>query len=161
MGGECRDYIEEDVILKKSTNLKNYMKKREMIINEIMKSEEVYVNRLLVIKDVYLVPIKKEGILTKQEFEEIFSQLDSIYNLHVKLFSELADDFNEGTMHVGSIFKDFSHFLKIYKQYLTCFAGGGMAKRVKLLTTNKKFADFVSNAEMDSRCEGSVVMSYS
>ena len=131
-------------------------KKRAMIINEIMSSEAEYLNRLLTLKSVYLVPIREGHILTTAEYAGQFWQLESIYDLHVKLFEELSDDFNQGGLHVGKIFQDFSHFLKMYQQYLSCFAGGGMVKRAKLLTSNKKFSDFMIAARKDPRCNGNI-----
>ena len=130
------------------------IRKREMIVNEIMSSEGVYLNRLSTLRDVYLVPIREGNILSNSEYTGQFWQLDSICDLHVKLFEELSNGFNGGDILIGKIFKDFSHFLKIYKQYLSCFAGA-LSKRAKLLTSNKKFIDFVHSAQQDPRCQGS------
>lgn len=132
------------------------MKKREMVLNEIMSSESVYLKRLQTLRDVYIVPIREGHILTHTEISGQFSQLESICDLHLKLYSELTDDFKlTSGLNVGKIFKDFSHFLKMYKQYLNCFAGGGLIKRAKLLSSNKRFSDFVFCAQSDPRCQGS------
>jgi len=136
------------------------IKKREMVMNEIMSSEAEYLNRLLTLRDVYLIPIREGNILSSSEFAGQFWQLESIYDLHVKLFTELSNDFNVGAKQVGKIFNDFSHFLKMYKQYLSCFAGGSMAKRATLLTSNKKFSDFVYTAQKDPRCLGMTLDSF-
>ena len=71
----------------------------------------------------------------------------------MRLYEELSTAQSDGLLKIGKIFKDFSYFLKMYKQYLACFEGA-MLKRAKLLTSNKKFSNYLEEARQDPRCMG-------
>eukprot|EP00602_Paraphysomonas_sp_CaronLab_P000051 CAMPEP_0185028450 /NCGR_PEP_ID=MMETSP1103-20130426/14168_1 /TAXON_ID=36769 /ORGANISM="Paraphysomonas bandaiensis, Strain Caron Lab Isolate" /LENGTH=652 /DNA_ID=CAMNT_0027562875 /DNA_START=12 /DNA_END=1970 /DNA_ORIENTATION=+ len=130
-------------------------KKRVLVIKEIISSETTYFNRLQTTVDVFMIPFREKGILSNTEYDGQFGQLEMIRDMHKKLLSELNEAEGNGvnSIRVGKVFKDFSYFLKMYKQYLACFEGA-IVRRAKLLTSNKKFADFLEKARSDPRCKG-------
>jgi hypothetical protein len=130
-------------------------KKRAMILNEIVSSEETYLNRLTITKDVFIVPIHERNLLSTAESEGQFGELEAIVVLHTSLASRLRAAHEDGTLtvSVGQIFSEICPEFGIYKGYLKCFEKA-LIKRGKLLTSNRKFADYLVEAKSDPRCQG-------
>ena len=63
------------------------------------------------------------------------------------------------TLQIGKIFKEFSAFLKMYKEYLA-FYEGGIVRLAKLVTTNRKFVEFLEKSRADPRCLGMGIDSF-
>lgn len=135
-------------------------RKRALVTAEIVSSEATYLNRLRTTVEVFMIPLREKTILSPVEFEGQFGKLELIRDMHEKLYEELENiSQNDGPMKIGKTFKNFSHFLKMYKQYLACFEGA-MLKRAKLVTSNKKFANFLELARQDPRCMGMTFESF-
>ena len=127
--------------------------KRRFTKLEIISSEAVYIGRLRAAQDVFLTPMRQQHILEEEELNSQFFLWSSLVDLHADMHEGMVKDEEKGTLNLGERFKLFSHFLKMYGQYLTNF-DSAMARRAHLLTSNSKFGDFVQKAQKDTRCNG-------
>jgi hypothetical protein len=60
---------------------------------------------------------------------------------------------------IGKIFKEFSGFLKMYKEYLASYEGSTV-RLAKLVTSNRKFVDFLEKARANPRSLGMGIDSF-
>ena len=120
--------------------------KRSYVLQEFISSEETYYNRLQITMDQYVKPLRQLEILSAAEINSQFYSWDLLVGLHKDLWENMVRDHDAGTLNVGARFKLFSHFLKCYSQYLANF-DRARVERARLLTTNKKFANFVERVQ--------------
>jgi len=128
-------------------------KKRLMILNEIVSSEETYLNRLEITRDLFIIPIQERNLLSKAERDGQFGELEAIVDLHMDLSRRLTTAHADGVLEVGQVFSEICPEFGIYKGYLKCFEKA-LVKRGKLLTSNRKFAEYLVEAKADPRCQG-------
>lgn len=128
-------------------------KKRAMILNEIVSSEETYLKRLIITKEVFMIPIQERNLLSAAEIEGQFGELGVIIDLHTNLSNKLTSAHAAGTLQVGHVFLEICPEFGVYKGYLKCFEKA-LVKRGKLLTSNRRFADYLVEAKADPRCQG-------
>jgi hypothetical protein len=128
-------------------------KKRMLVMNEIVSSEKTYVSRLRVTVDVFMTPLRENSILSPIEIEGQFGPLVAIRAVHETLLADLTTAQSNGTLQIGKVFKQVSHFFKMYQSYLACFEGA-ILRRAKLVTSNRRFSDFLEAASVDPRCMG-------
>lgn len=126
--------------------------KRMHVVREIISSEETYVKRLHTTIEVFLKPMRDTGILTAAELESQFGQIEMIHELHSTLLAELKS-YDVQDIRIGKVFKTFSFYLKMYKQYLSCYETA-MVKRAKLIMKNKRFAEFLDASRSNPLCCG-------
>ena len=87
------------------------------------------------------------------EIDGQFGELEAIVVLHTDLAHRLTTAHNDGTLAVGAVLLEICPQFGIYKGYLKCFEKA-LIKRGKLLTSNRKFADYLVEAKSDPRCQG-------
>jgi FYVE/RhoGEF/PH domain-containing protein 5/6 len=136
-----------------TSDIEKQEKKRAMIINEIVSSEQTYLTRLLITRDVFMRPIQDKSLLSKEDIDGQFGELNAIVNLHEILSHSLTQAHEQGTLEVGRVFSDICSEFSVYKGYLKCFEKA-LVKRGKLITSNRKFADYLVEAKADPRCQG-------
>lgn len=136
-----------------SNNIGIKRDKRDYIIDEIIDTEKSYVYRLSLINDVYILPLQESNLISKDDLQDQFGFWESLYSIHFGLYERMTEEKNNNTMCIGKIFKDFSFFLKMYISYVLNFEKS-LDRRSYLQSNNKKFAEFLSLAEKDDRCNG-------
>jgi hypothetical protein len=127
--------------------------KRDNVIAEIISTEKTYVERLQAVMDVYVVPCRLSGSLSAKDIVDQFGYWDVILGVHTELFESMHKQNAMGTLKIGELFERFTHYLKVYKEYLVNYTPA-LTKRGELMTKNKKFVDLVEKGQMDPRSAG-------
>jgi FYVE/RhoGEF/PH domain-containing protein 5/6 len=129
------------------------LKKRSYVVLEIISTEKTYYERLQIVSDVYVAPCRNGKILDMQDVQEQFGYWDVICGIHKELYESMVRDQDAGTLQMGALFLKFSHYLKVYKDYLVNF-DKALTRRAHLMTMNKKFVELVENGQKDPRSLG-------
>jgi hypothetical protein len=124
-------------------------KRRNNIISEIISTEKTYLARLECVIDVYVKPIRISNILEPADIREQFGYWDVMYGIHRELYLSMTSE----NAKIGPIFFQFSHYLKVYKDYLINFEES-QNHRAILMQQNKRFHDLVINGQKDPRTFG-------
>jgi hypothetical protein len=139
-------------------------KRRICVVNEILSSENTYLSRLRITMEIFILPLKEKNILINDDFKKQFSNFEIIRELHERLFAALMaakeqhlDSVNN--IQIGKVFKEFSGFFKMYKEYLASYEGS-IVRLAKLVTSNRKFVQFLENARADPRSLGMGIDSF-
>ncbi|GAM24147.1 hypothetical protein SAMD00019534_073220 [Acytostelium subglobosum LB1] len=105
------------------------MSQRNYQVQEILASEKKYINNLNRIMTIYLLPLRdkattKDKIISIDEINQIFSNIDFIFNLHktflVDFQSRIADNWSD-TQRIGDIFRGIAPCLNAYTIYANSF----------------------------------------
>jgi len=133
---------------------------RKRYEDEIVFTEEDYVSKLKTVVSLFLEPLRSLAIdpnhhevISMQEIQTVFSNIDMIYNLNSLLCEELLKWHNQGVGSLSQIFLKKADFLRVYFVYATNFAVAS-DRVLFLIDNNQKFADFVKKALGDKECEG-------
>lgn len=99
----------------------NQRLRRNKIIGEILSSEVTYVNKLEIVKEYFMNPIKERNILTTEEYDTLFCNIKTIYNISCELLRELRqkDNVIEAFLKIVPFFKHYSVYGYHYKQSLS------------------------------------------
>ena len=124
----------------------DWERRRGFVIKEFITSEETYTKRLRLTLDLFVEPLRKHEILTTSEINTQFLNWELFVGLHQDLYENMVRDNDIGRLNLGERFKIFSHYLKAYSQYLTNYERA-RAERARLLTSNKRFYNFVEKVE--------------
>jgi len=124
----------------------DWERRRGFVIKEFITSEETYTKRLRLTLDLFVEPLRKHEILTTSEINTQFLNWELFVGLHQDLYENMVRDYDIGRLNLGERFKIFSHYLKAYSQYLTNYERA-RAERARLLTSNKRFYNFVEKVE--------------
>nr|CAH7719837.1 unnamed protein product [Callosobruchus chinensis] len=116
--------------------------KREKAVLEIISSEKNYVRQLEIIIHFFMTPAQERKLLKIEDFETLFGNIISIYNVNKQLLEELE----KGAQNVVAAFSKIGPFLKMYSVYASEF------KKVLQLLQNSRalypqFSKFVENQE--------------
>lgn len=137
---------EEDTLSPEERSAGQQMARREHAVDEIHETELMYYTKLKLTLDVFINPLREAKVLDEGELNAQFLGWETLLGLH-KDFSEALSQ-HEG--NVGQKFKLYSHLFKMYQPYLNNYSRAS-ARRAELLTTNRRFADFVDRARRDPR----------
>ena len=95
-------------------------------LKELISSEKIYVEQLKKLIDDLILPIKKKNLMNEKQFNEVFSNIESIYQLNMQIYEEMKErskTSNEEEMWddlmIGEIIPRYSPFMKIYIEYLS------------------------------------------
>jgi FYVE, RhoGEF and PH domain containing 5/6 len=133
------------------------LRKRQQVIDEILKSENTYYNRLQAAWDEYICPMQESRILSDDDIATIFFEWETLLGIHKRLNEELASANVKGTLNVGSIFNNYSHFFKMYQPYLNNYSQA-CDRRGELLVSHRKFGEFCQEKRRDERCQKQSLM---
>eukprot|EP00026_Physarum_polycephalum_P003053 Phypoly_transcript_03062.p1 GENE.Phypoly_transcript_03062~~Phypoly_transcript_03062.p1 ORF type:complete len:830 (+),score=140.31 Phypoly_transcript_03062:3-2492(+) len=129
--------------------------KRSLCAGEILQTEENFVSRLELLKKLYIIPLQTDRILTVEEINSIFSNVELILSLNRALLTDLKELMHdwEDTKSVGEIFVKIIPFLKIYTEYVNNHdAALGIIDH--LTAKNADFRNFVERTQTDKTCNG-------
>ena len=131
-------------------------KKRGFVVKELLATEQTYVDNLEIVIKQFIDPIKDNQYLDEEDIKGQFLIWESLTCLHKELKKELDKELELKEIHevrVGSIFKLFGAFFKMYKQYLSNFEPA-LTRRAELMCTNKEFETLIENARKMPECKG-------
>ena len=114
-----------------TTNNNNNKKHRvDLVVNEIHETEKSYVSDITTIIDVYLIPLVKYNIITSEESNLLFSNIETLRDLNESMLRDLQSsctthsidqhsvkDNSEET--VGECLGRYGNFFKLYNDYIS------------------------------------------
>uniref|UniRef100_A0AAR5Q8M3 DH domain-containing protein n=1 Tax=Dendroctonus ponderosae TaxID=77166 RepID=A0AAR5Q8M3_DENPD len=116
--------------------------KREKALLEIVNSEIKYVKQLETIIEFFMVPVQDKVLLKQDDYEILFGNIRTIYNIN----KELLEQLDQGFDHIPQAFNKIAPFLKLYSVYAY-----GFKNQLKILqnarSCNPAFAKFIENQE--------------
>ncbi|XP_045463410.1 rho guanine nucleotide exchange factor 39-like [Harmonia axyridis] len=108
-----------DVLDEIEVNSKNEgrARKRENAIFEIIVSEKSYVHQLSLIIDFFMKPAKEKKLLSFEDYEILFGNIQTIYSVNEALLKELY----KGSVNVAKAFLHIAPYFKMYSSYALGF----------------------------------------
>eukprot|EP01119_Soliformovum_irregulare_P010583 TRINITY_DN2614_c0_g1_i2.p1 TRINITY_DN2614_c0_g1~~TRINITY_DN2614_c0_g1_i2.p1 ORF type:complete len:677 (+),score=206.56 TRINITY_DN2614_c0_g1_i2:111-2141(+) len=139
-----------------STNNQSFLKlkTRQLVLNEIISTERDYVKDLELIIKIFLEPIDKQGILTRSEMQEIFSNITVLSSVNKQFLHEFSTNSN-----VGEVFMQTANMLKIYTEYCVNHPTGWETLK-KCIKKNQKLALFLKEVGYDPNIRGLDLFSF-
>lgn len=122
--------------------------KRRMIIRELLETEENYIRDLGVVVSDFQVPLLSQGIISREEAERVFMNVDQIRRLNELFFVTIFEGARE-YWHYKVIFLRVErevHFFKMYFEYLNHYMLS--SQEVDRLAARQPFADFLERARL-------------
>lgn len=86
---------------------------KEQAVEELLTSEMSYLKQLEVLMKFFIKPIRTRRLLSKEDFETLFANIETIYNVNGELLNELKKD----GINVGLAFKNMAPCFKLYSMY--------------------------------------------
>lgn len=86
---------------------------KELAIEELLTSEMSYLKQLEVLMKFFIEPVKERRLLSQEDFERLFGNIETIYGVNGELLRELKRD----SSNVGQAFKNMAHCFKLYSMY--------------------------------------------
>jgi hypothetical protein len=122
---------------------------------EIIDTEQKYSTKLQNVVDVFITPLRQLGIIDNNEILIQFNCVEVLAKLHKEFYDLMLMEKEQETLQLGAIFVEFSDNFKLYKNYLLNF-DLALQRRDALTNPdspsyNKRFVNFISNAEKDPR----------
>lgn len=108
----------ENQVLSESASLPERERMRNKVVNELIKTERDYIKDLEIIIKLFIEPLEEEGILTKEELKDIFSNIRLLININRELLDDIwkqAKDTNGEFL--SKCFLTLADYLKMYSQY--------------------------------------------
>jgi len=133
-----------------------------LVANEIVSTEKTFVEQMEIMRLVFISPLRSGKILPATDISAIFSNVETLHGLCLKLLNDLQKDqeqHREGGREVGKIFKEFAPFFKMFTMYLNNYENAIKVKQ-NLYDSNYVFREFLDHAEQDPRCKGMNLNSY-
>lgn len=140
---------------------------RAKVLAEILSTEESYVSNLDTLHEVFYIPLitaandSSKQILPRRRIEQIFSNINVISSLNRKLLYALRDRIEKDPKNaqIGDILMDFSHFFKIYTQYVKNHEESSKIIH-RSITSSDKVKKFFDNCSTHPKSEGRNISSY-
>lgn len=117
----------------------DHSRKRGYAVKEIITTEHTYIERLKMAVDVFVKPLAINRVLDPAEIKKQFDMLGQIYAFHQNYLSLEENGF-------VLFFSDLCDHFELYAKYLVDYEPS-MQKRGYLLTSNRKFADFIERTQ--------------
>eukprot|EP01091_Cochliopodium_minus_P011929 TRINITY_DN3507_c0_g1_i1.p1 TRINITY_DN3507_c0_g1~~TRINITY_DN3507_c0_g1_i1.p1 ORF type:complete len:308 (+),score=76.94 TRINITY_DN3507_c0_g1_i1:2-925(+) len=121
--GRCTNLYNVDHLNYENNFHNSRLKKRISSVKELLNSEKIYVDQLKTLINDFIIPIRKRKIMNEEEINQVFSNIESIYELNRQIYENFRERFdkckddNENLM-IGDVIPKVSPFLKIYIEYL-------------------------------------------
>eukprot|EP01039_Chlorochromonas_danica_P007393 gene7393-8178_t len=122
-----------------------HAKKRSFVIQEIITTELTYIERLKLALEYVITPLRTMKILDQSDIAEQFDLLEKIYKLHTNVS---VDGSSSQNLKFVELFNEMAANFDIYTNYLVNYEPA-MQRRGYLLTSNRRFADFIAKMEKD------------
>jgi len=136
----------------------------QRVIKEIIATEYDYVNDLNLLDSVFLTPIKIKNVLTPDEIQKVFGNLESLISINTEVIKtwekrkkeldESGGDIEQGELQiVCDIYAYMSESFKLYVEYCTVFTKA-LGELEKLMQKKPEFAKTIKICESDPKCKG-------
>jgi hypothetical protein len=130
---------------------------RDKVATEIMTSEKAYVDSLTALLECFILPLSRPDakILSADEMATLFSNLQVITQLNVKLLTDVEKRLKEWTSNpcLGDIFVNFAHFFKAMNHTNpTARQQSSTAKRVHALVADTVMCVRIMFCPLSSVC---------
>lgn len=86
---------------------------KEQAVKELLNSEVTYLKQLEVLMKFFIGPIQEKGLLSREEFQKLFGNIETIYGVNGALLRELK----QNSSNVGQAFQNMAHSFKLYSMY--------------------------------------------
>lgn len=86
---------------------------KEQALEELLNSEVNYLKQLEVLTKFFIEPVKEKWLLSKEDFETLFGNIETIYGINGELLNELK----QNSSNVGQAFKNMASCFKLYSMY--------------------------------------------
>eukprot|EP00026_Physarum_polycephalum_P004957 Phypoly_transcript_04983.p1 GENE.Phypoly_transcript_04983~~Phypoly_transcript_04983.p1 ORF type:complete len:394 (+),score=54.83 Phypoly_transcript_04983:422-1603(+) len=126
---------------------------REMAEREIIETETAYVKDLAICIEEFYTPMKAKEILSKQELEDIFINIEAIASVHVELEKDLRAHAN-----IPRTFQKMTPFLRMYSSY--CGNGTKSLETLIKCKKNPNVEKFLAQCLMKESVKGQPLESY-
>eukprot|EP01130_Rhizamoeba_saxonica_P017843 TRINITY_DN874_c0_g1_i2.p1 TRINITY_DN874_c0_g1~~TRINITY_DN874_c0_g1_i2.p1 ORF type:complete len:571 (-),score=132.14 TRINITY_DN874_c0_g1_i2:221-1933(-) len=128
------------------------IEKRIQITNEILETEQSYLSGLLKIVEKYIEPLKKSGIISDSQINDIFGKVQLILDINTEFYNKLEDRIEnwQDDSTVGDLLLEFAIPLKSYTEYLNNYETS-VSTLVHLKQENEDFRNFIHFVEKNDR----------
>ncbi len=125
-------------------------KKRFFVIQEIISTEATYIDRLKITLEYIIKPLSELKVIDIADMTQQFEIFEKVYELHSR--HSISGSTSRNLTFVD-LFEDMGKNIDIYSTYLVNYEPA-MQRRAALLTSNRKFADFVDKVQKTSDLQG-------
>jgi len=143
----CQAYIRRYLAKKLRTKL--------MIGKELLITEQNYINILNTILYVFMYPLEQKNILTAEQINLIFPDIEKICQHHRRFVVQIENVVGDWEKFkdegIANVFIHEAEFLKIYSKYINNF-DAAMSLVDKLKKENPQFQEFLNAAEAKPEC---------
>jgi hypothetical protein len=129
-----------------STTISSCKKKNEHIM-DLLRTEREYIKHLQTLITNFVLPLRQVDCIAPQEAASIFSNVESISELHSHLYSRLSATIETNFPFIdgiGKIFLDIHHMMKAYYVYMNNFKNA-INELDRLYAENPRFANFIQD----------------
>jgi len=125
-------------------------RQRMRIAQELVQTEVTYAKCLGEIINVFQKPMLSRKLISAEESTKIFSNVQTIYQLHEVLSSELSERLNkwDNTQTMGDIFCKMTPFMMISTEYINNFESSHVLLK-QLLGKRHKLSDFINGCHSE------------
>eukprot|EP01104_Vermistella_antarctica_P010600 TRINITY_DN283_c0_g1_i1.p1 TRINITY_DN283_c0_g1~~TRINITY_DN283_c0_g1_i1.p1 ORF type:complete len:689 (-),score=161.60 TRINITY_DN283_c0_g1_i1:79-2073(-) len=130
-------------------------KRRHYVAKEILQTEQIYVSQLEEIVKTFITPLKAEAIISQEEIDAVFLNVETLYEFHLIMLANLEERLaNWSTeQRLGDIFNQLCPYLKLYTTFINDYEESlNVSTRLlskKSKAANKRFSVFIENVESD------------
>lgn len=135
---------------KASTTVVEENKKRFYVIQEIISTEMTYIERLKITLDYVIKPLTEMKVIDVSDMKQQFDGFEKVYELHSR--HSISGSTSRNLTFVD-LFEDMGRNIDIYSVYLVNYEPA-MQRRAALLTSNRRFADFVDRVQKTPELQG-------
>jgi hypothetical protein len=125
-------------------------KKRFYVIQEIISTEMTYIERLKLTLEYVIKPLTELKVIDVADMNQQFETFGKVYELHSR--HSISGSTSRNLTFVD-LFEDMGRNIDIYSTYLVNYEPA-MQRRAALLTSNRKFADFVDKVQKNPDLQG-------
>jgi hypothetical protein len=94
-----------------------------MVMKEIIATEVAYHADLRTMISLFAAPLKSRKILSSAHYSALFSNVEVLYDLSTRILKDIKDkEATDGALTprlIGTVFKQYAPFLKMYVQYVS------------------------------------------
>eukprot|EP01080_Neovahlkampfia_damariscottae_P004794 gene4794-8380_t len=132
--------------LKKSDRYKG-LRQRMFLVKELVQTEKTYVSNLKLFINTFINPLKK--ILNSNQMTSLFSNIEQIYQLNVKLLIELEKTMEQFPKEnrIGEICSKVFPFFRSYTVYINNY-DTALESKEKYLKSIPSFFEFIENERL-------------
>jgi len=127
--------------------------KREKVVEEIIASEQLYYKFLQIMIDHFIRPMREKKLLTEDQVNVMFSNIEQIAPHHEVLAAEL-----QKCVNVSSVFQQYANYLRVYVNYVNNYEAA--CDLVASKKRDKAFQLFLEEKRQSPECGGLDLMSF-